>query len=270
MAATMKTVSSSVSSWVGQLDSKKSSFLGSTQSLSACTPLQTRRIRGIRGEVTCSVDAPLSRRDAILLGAVTAAGLLIADKPASAAYGQQANVFGKQTPNSGYLPITGDGFALNVPAKWNPSKERDFGAVALRWEDNFDAGSHVVVLKQKTDKSSIDQYGTPEAFAQDNAYLLGEQVWEKNSTEGGFGKNKVQKANFLETAAEKDSAGNTYYKYEILTQTADGTEGGRHVLVTAAVKNGNLYIAKATAGDKRWFKGTERLVRDVASSFRVV
>ena len=46
-----------------------------------------------------------------------------------------------------------------------------------------------------------------------------------------------------------------YYKYEILTRTADGDEGGRHQLISAAVGNGNLYILKVQIGDKRWFKG---------------
>jgi hypothetical protein len=46
-----------------------------------------------------------------------------------------------------------------------------------------------------------------------------------------------------------------YYKYEILTRTADGDEGGRHQLISAAVGNGNLYILKVQIGEKRWFKG---------------
>lgn len=44
-------------------------------------------------------------------------------------------------------------------------------------------------------------------------------------------------------------------RYEILTRTADGNEGGRHQLLTAAVGNGNLYVCKVQIGDKRWFKG---------------
>ena len=44
-------------------------------------------------------------------------------------------------------------------------------------------------------------------------------------------------------------------RYELLTRTADGNEGGRHQLLTAAVGNGNLYVCKVQIGDKRWFKG---------------
>ena len=49
--------------------------------------------------------------------------------------------------------------------------------------------------------------------------------------------------------------GNCVCRYELLTRTADGNEGGRHQLLTAAVGNGNLYICKVQIGDKRWFKG---------------
>ena len=39
---------------------------------------------------------------------------------------------------------------------------------------------------------------------------------------------------------------------------ADGDEGGRHQLITAAVGNGTLYILKVQIGDKRWFKGAKK------------
>ena len=49
--------------------------------------------------------------------------------------------------------------------------------------------------------------------------------------------------------------GSCHCRYEILTRTADGNEGGRHQLLTAAVGGGNLYVCKVQIGDKRWFKG---------------
>jgi len=48
-----------------------------------------------------------------------------------------------------------------------------------------------------------------------------------------------------------DKDGKTYYTYELLSRTADGDEGGRHNLITAVVNNGNLYLCKIQAGDKR-------------------
>ena len=64
-------------------------------------------------------------------------------------------------------------------------------------------------------------------------------------------------ANVL-TTGSRVTGGKTYYQYEILTRTADGDEGGRHHLFATTVSNGKLYILKMQAGDKRWFKGTER------------
>lgn len=33
----------------------------------------------------------------------------------------------------GFVPYAGEGFALLLPSKWNPSKEKDFPGVVLRW-----------------------------------------------------------------------------------------------------------------------------------------
>lgn len=41
------------------------------------------------------------------------------------------------------------------------------------------------------------------------------------------------------------------------------------MLLNAAVGNGHLYILQTQAGDKRWFKGTDRVVRSVWDSFQV-
>lgn len=50
-----------------------------------------------------------------------------------AAFGDSANVFGRVTNTSGFAPYVGEDFALLLPAKWNPSKERDFKGVKLRF-----------------------------------------------------------------------------------------------------------------------------------------
>ena len=50
---------------------------------------------------------------------------------------------------------------------------------------------------------------------------------------------------------------------------ADGDEGGRHQLITAAVGNGNLYILKIQIGDKRWFKGADQGAKGAWNSFVV-
>lgn len=46
-----------------------------------------------------------------------------------------------------------------------------------RYEDNFDAVTNLTVITQKTDKSSITGYGSPEKFLNEFKYLLGTQVF---------------------------------------------------------------------------------------------
>lgn len=58
----------------------------------------------------------------------------------------------------------------------------------------------------------------------------------------------------LDSGTATDRSGNKYYTYELLMRTADGTEGGRHILMKAGVKNGNQYLMKVEAGDKRWVR----------------
>ncbi|XP_061968532.1 oxygen-evolving enhancer protein 2, chloroplastic-like [Populus nigra] len=213
-------------------------------------------------------DGVVSRRLAltVLIGAA-ALGSKVA--PADAAYGESANIFGKPKSNTDFLPYNGDGFKLSIPAKWNPSKEREFPGQVLRYEDNFDATSNLSVMVTPTDTKSIADYGSPEEFLSKVDYLLGKQSsLFATSSEGGFDTNTVATANILETSTPVID-GKQYYFLSVLTRTADGDEGGKHQLITATVKDGKLYICKAQAGDKRWFKGARKFVESAASSFSV-
>ena len=49
--------------------------------------------------------------------------------------------------------------------------------LSCRYEDNFDAVTNLTVITQKTDKSSISGYGSPEKFLNEFKYLLGTQVF---------------------------------------------------------------------------------------------
>ncbi|NP_001351835.1 putative photosystem II oxygen-evolving complex protein PsbP-1 [Cicer arietinum] len=210
----------------------------------------------------------VSRRLAlsVLIGA---AAVTSKASPADAAYGEAANVFGRPKTNTDFLPYNGDGFKLLVPSKWNPSKEREFPGQVLRYEDNFDATSNVSVMVTATDKKSITDFGSPEEFLSKVDYLLGKQSYfGQTDSEGGFDTNAVAVANILETSAPV-IGGKQYYNLSVLTRTADGDEGGKHQLIIATVNGGKLYICKAQAGDKRWFKGARKFVEDTASSFSV-
>ncbi|RRT68405.1 hypothetical protein B296_00014335 [Ensete ventricosum] len=189
-------------------------------------------------------NAAVSRRMAltVLLGAA-ALGAKVA--PADAAYGEAGTSSRAVSPtpvvvpktNTDFLPYAGDGFKLMVPSKWNPSKEVEYPGQVLRYEDNFDSNSNVNVMVTPTTKSSITDYGTPEEF--------------------------------LSQTTTQESGGKKYYFVSVLTRTADGDEGGKHQLITATVSDGKLYICKAQAGDKRWFKGARKFVESAASSFNV-
>ena len=61
-----------------------------------------------------------------------AAALLSGAAPSMAAYGDSANVFGKKTNATGFVPYSGEGFAVLLPSKWNPSKEEDAPGTILR------------------------------------------------------------------------------------------------------------------------------------------
>ncbi|KAI4324857.1 hypothetical protein MLD38_030307 [Melastoma candidum] len=229
-------------------------------------------------QVTCRVQKPsanedddagsVSRRLALSL-LVGAAAIGSKVSPADAAYGEAANVFGKPKTNTDFQPYSGNGFKLLIPSKWNPSKEVEFPGQVLRYEDNFDSTSYVSVIVTPTDKKSITDFGPPEQFLSQVDFLLGKQAYfGKTDSEGGFESDAVATANILESSSSVID-GKQYYFVSVLTRTADGDEGGKHQLITAAVKDGKLYICKAQAGDKRWFKGARKFVESAASSFSV-
>jgi len=193
-----------------------------------------------------------------------------ANRAALAAYGESANIFGKEKKGSSFVPFAGDGYAVLIPGKWNPSKEREFAGMDMRYEDNFDAVNNMSVMINKTSQSSIEGLGDLDKALGEFAYLLGTQSYAGlTQSEGGFKENRVSTAAVLDQKAETVK-GKKYYEWEILTRTADGDEGGRHQLIKSVVSNGNLYVLKIQAGDKRWFKGAERECREAFDSFTVV
>ncbi|RDJ58584.1 hypothetical protein AB723_19550, partial [Acinetobacter baumannii] len=177
--------------------------------------------------------------------------------------------FGAPKKNTDFIPYTGDGFKILIPAKWNPSKEVEYPGQVLRYEDNFDGNSNVSVMVTPTDKKSIADFGSPEEFLSQVDYLLGKQAYSgKTASEGGFDTNAVATASLLESGSPVIN-GKQYYTLSVLTRTADGDEGGKHQLISATVSDGKLYVCKAQAGDKRWFKGARKFVESATSSFNV-
>nr|BAG70022.1 23 kDa precursor protein of the oxygen-evolving complex [Salicornia europaea] len=215
-----------------------------------------------------ALNSSVSRRLAltVLIGAAAVGSKV---SPADAAYGEAANVFGKPKKDTEFSSYNGDGFKLLVPSKWNKSKEVEYPGQVLRFEDNFDATSNLAVMVSSTDKKSITDFGSPEQFLGQVDYLLGKQAYfGQTDSEGGFDSGVVASANVLESSTPVID-GKQYYSITVLTRTADGDEGGKHQIITATVKDGKLYICKAQAGDKRWFKGARKFVESAASSFSV-
>lgn len=200
----------------------------------------------------------------------TAAAVVLKTNPTLSAYGDSANVFGTITNKSGFVAYAGEGYSMLLPAKWNPSKEKDFPNVALRYEDNFDAVNNLVVIKEKTDKGRVEDFGSPEQFLNSFSFLFGQQSYAgKTISEGGFAPDRVSAASVLDVESTTDKKGKTVYRYNILSRTADGDEGGRHQLISATVSGNILYILKVQAGDKRWFKGAKKEAEGVLNSFIV-
>jgi len=207
------------------------------------------------------VNAESSRRGSMAgMGAIAAAGLLGQMKKADASYGDPANVFGRTTNSKGFIPTKRDDYSFLLPSKWIYSSERDYDDIVERYQDNADAVNFGAVIKKSAEgKNSIDQLGSPEEFLKKVDFLFGKQTWVGESkSEGGFKPGVVSALSLLDYGEKTDKKGTKYYQYEILSRTADGDEGGRHKLITAGVKNGQLYILFIQVGDKRWFKGVDK------------
>lgn len=219
--------------------------------------------------VVCRASSETVDRRSII-GTLAGGVALLGAAPAFAEYGDGANIFGKTTNKSGFVPYSGDNFSVLLPSKWNPSKEREFPDIVLRYEDNFDAVNNFLVISKPSDKTSIEGYGSPEQFLEQVSFLLGRQAYSGETvSEGGFAPNRVSAASLLDVTTSKDKKGRSAYLFNILTRTADGDEGGRHQLIKATVANGKLWIVKTQAGDKRWFKGTKKECVGIIDSFTV-
>ncbi|GAB5355591.1 hypothetical protein AAMO2058_000218800 [Amorphochlora amoebiformis] len=211
-----------------------------------------------------------SRRNSMAgMGAIATAGLFGQMNRAEAAYGDPANVFGRTTNTKGFIPTKRDEYSFLLPSKWIYSSERDYDDIVERFQDNFDAVNFAAIIKKPAGgKNSVDQLGSPEDFLKTVDFLFGKQTWVGESkSEGGFKPGVVSALSLLDYGEKTDKKGNKYYQYEILSRTADGDEGGRHKLITAGVKNGQLYILYIQVGDKRWFKGVDKEALGFRDSF---
>jgi len=213
-----------------------------------------------------ATSAQPGRRELMTGLGFAAAGAVLKDQAAQAAYGDSANVFGEVTNNLGFFAYSGDGFSMLLPSKWQTSKEIDLKDEIFRYEDNFDQVNYLAVIKRKGGSLG----GSPEEFMKNNAFLLGEQSYTGQSqSEGGFDPDRVSAASILDLESDTDKKGRKVYKVDVLTRTADGNEGGRHQLFKAVESGGDLWILKIQIGDKRWFRGQKSEAKGIFNSFTV-
>merc|ERR1711907_752634 len=105
------------------------------------------------------------------------------------------------------------------------------------------------------------------AYAGEGFSLLLPSKWNP-SKERDF-PDRVSAASVLDIESTTDKKGKTFYRFNILSRTADGDEGGRHQLISATISSNTLYILKVQIGDKRWFKGVRKEAEGVLNSFIV-
>jgi len=243
------------------------SMLSSTSfrpsSLTTARPARTLQVRARAGD-----QDDISRRS---VGAILTGGLLaLNSKPAEAAFGEAAKVFGSKPTNaSGFVPYKADDFSLLLPARWVPTSERDNANVTLRYEDTYPA-NNLLVYRAKTSKNKISDFGDPTNFLKDVTFLFGDNAWQGvTRSEGGFKANQVSSAVLLDAENVKGPDNKEHLNLHVLIRSADGNEGGRHHIISAAVNQGQLYIMKAQIGDKRWNKGGSRDAKMLQQSFAV-
>jgi hypothetical protein len=70
-----------------------------------------------------------------------------------------ANVFGKVTNQTGFVPYAGEGFALLLPSKWNPSKETDLEGLQLRSAAHLQRAKHSTASGQPHQADCTDIRG---------------------------------------------------------------------------------------------------------------
>jgi hypothetical protein len=61
-----------------------------------------------------------------------------------------------------------------------------------RYADNFDAVNSLVVIEQKTDKKTIEDFGAPEKFLEGLGYLFGKQAFAGEERAAGGGASRME------------------------------------------------------------------------------
>jgi photosystem II oxygen-evolving enhancer protein 2 len=138
-----------------------------------------------------------------------------------------------------------DGYAFLYPFGW---QEVAVKGQDVAFKDVIEPLESVSVSIVKTDKTSLEELGPPEAVAK----ALVEKVLSS----------PTQKTT-LKKAEARVTDGKTYYQFEF---TAEARNFTRHALGAVAVNGGKFYTLTTGANERRWNKIEEKL-RQVVDSF---
>merc|ERR1712176_328346 len=106
-------------------------------------------------------------------------------------------------------------------------------------------------------------------------YLFGKDAWkcgDSNSCNDRYleeqGFTSGSSVGHIMRVDKESKNGVTYNIYDVLTRYADGSQGGRWHMISAASKGGKTYVAHFVAGEKHWTKN-KAIAEKVRSSLNV-
>lgn len=217
-------------------------FAAGTKLSGSCNPPGRLSIRATR--VSSEVEAHgelgdhvIGRRDVLSGVAGLAAAFSISNGSALAA--------GKAPKGFSAVLDNADGYAFLYPFGW---QEVAVKGQDVAFKDVIEPLESVSISIVKTDKTSLEELGTPEAVAK----ALVEKVLSS----------PTQKTSIKEAKA-RVTDGKTYYEFEF---TAEARNFTRHALGAVAVNGGKFYTLTTGANERRWSKIEDKL-RQVVDSF---
>lgn len=181
--------------------------------------------------------------------------------------------FQKTKGQGSFVPVVEPGeYAAQIPAQYASTPERDLPGTVAKFTRGYGESVSIIQLAGKG-KKSVGEYGSLDAFVGSQVEkALGEQV-VKVTGNTKVGDNFSDSRAFVLGAEEfTDAEGTLYYRYEILTQTADGDEGGKRNYISAAVSptSGKLYALVFQQSEKKWFKEFGKTAKATWEAFRVL
>jgi len=188
-------------------------------------------------------------------------------------YGEAGRVFApsKETIDTDYQTYSGNGYTIELPMRgFNPVPPgllARYDNVDVMWDD-WQSTDYATISVSVVDGSGKDSL-------QDLQYLFGKDAWkcgDSNSCNDRYleeqGFTSGSSVGHIMRVDKESKNGVTYNIYDVLTRYADGSQGGRWHMISAASKGGKTYVAHFVAGEKHWTKN-KAIAEKVRSSLNV-